>query len=461
MEHLKEKLKDSFDVKYREVATQAGKIDVVFIDTICDASFISEYVITPLVQKDITKASVKYMKEIIVANTVEYIETIDEAIMHVLSGDVVLCFDFADTMLYCESKSFQRRAVSLPETENAIKGSRESFNETLNDNISLLRKRIKNPKLNIETFVLGEQSLTTVALIYLKDTAPNYLVDYIKKSLKSMRKNFIIESNFIEESLKCKRTFFDTVGYSEKPEILASKLFEGRIAVMVDGTPSAIFAPYFFIESFHMAEDYSLNKYYTNLSRFIRSGSFITSLLLPGLFIALSTNHISLIPMDFVFRLATSRSGVPFPTIIEVLLMSNFFAISREAGLRLPPRIGPALSIVAGIILGDAAVGAGLASQATLIVVGISSLSALVNPQLYGPILVWSMLITILSAVLGLPGFYIGFCTFVAHICGLNTCGYPYVYPLGTLKRFKYKETIFRDDLDKISNSLLDRDEIK
>ncbi|MCH5138597.1 spore germination protein, partial [Clostridiaceae bacterium UIB06] len=270
-----------------------------------------------------------------------------------------------------------------------------------------------------------------------------------------------LDINYIEEELKCKKTLFDTIGYTEKPDIAASKLLEGRIAIIVDGTPFVLTAPYFFLENFQAADDYYLNRYYTNATRIIRLISFGLAILLPGFYVAIDAYHFALIPLVFIFRLAASRADVPFPLVLEVLIMSFFFQLLREAGIRLPQPIGQAMSIVGALILGDAAVGSGLASQSTVIVVALAAISSFLVPKLHSAIYIWVLIVILLSSLLGLMGFFSSIFILLAHAASLNSCGYPYLLPFATSNEFKYSDLVFRKDLKDISKNILYKDDNK
>lgn len=207
-----------------------------------------------------------------------------------------------------------------------------------------------------------------------------------------------------------------------------------------------------------MPDDYYVNKYYANSTRIIRMAAFIIAVLAPGLYVSFETYHVSLISTNFLFRLAVSRAGVPIPIVAEVLLMSFFFVLLREAGIRLARPIGQAMSIVGALILGDAAVGAGLASQSTIVVVAISSICSFLVPKVYSGIAFWTTVIIVLSAMLGLAGFILGVYVFVSHLASLNSCGYPYVYPVLDSSNKNFKDVIIRRDLDEISNSIFNNE---
>ncbi|SQB89706.1 spore germination protein KA [Clostridium tetanomorphum] len=334
---IKEKLDKSMDVKYREVMTTSGLIHIVFIDNLCDSKFISDYIISPITINRNSIFNIENIKEqILEANSIGYVKDFNDAIIHILSGDVLIILETSNEVIYCEAKGFSKRAITSSVTEDVVKGPREAFNETFVDNIALIRRRIKNSQLKFENFYIGKKSNTVVVITYIKDVASDKLVEKIRNKLNGIDIDFAIGSNYIEEQFKEKQTFFDTVGYTEKPDIFCSKILEGRVGVIIDGTPVAVTMPHFFIENFQMPDDYYLNKYYTNFTRVLREVCFLISTLLPGLYIAITTYHFSLIPSVFVFRLAVSRAGVPFPTVVELYLMMFFFQILREAGIRLP-----------------------------------------------------------------------------------------------------------------------------
>lgn len=462
LEYINSHLKGNVDLKNRQINCNLGTIHLFYIDNLCDAKLISQFIITPFVTNENIQPDINTIKrDVLFSSSVENIKSKEEAIIHVLSGDVVIIFDFVSEVIYCEAKGFNKRSISTPVTEQVIKGPREGFNESIVDNVSLIRRRIKNPDLTIESLSIGEKSNTAVMIAYIKGSAPKNLINYVKERVNSIKVDFILDTNYIEEELKCEGTLFDTIGYTEKPDIAASKLLEGRIAVLVDGTPFALTAPYFFLENFQMADDYYLNRHYTNTTRVIRLVAFILAVLLPGFYIALDAYHFPLIPLVFIFRLAASRADVPFPLVLEVFVMAFFFQLLREAGLRLPQPIGQAMSIVGALILGDAAVGSGLASQSTVIVVALSAISSFLIPKLNSAIYLWVLIVIFLSSLLGLMGFFASIFILLAHIGSLNSCGYPYLMPFTTTNDFKYKDIIFRKKLKNMSKNILYKDDKK
>ncbi|SHJ16753.1 spore germination protein [Lutispora thermophila] len=458
---IRQKLKSNYSIRYRNIAIDEGTVEIIYDETLCDVKFISEYVIMPILNKNKTITNSKMVgKEIITSASVGYIQSDDEAIFHILSGDAILIFDFLSKAIYCSAPGFHRRSLDTPPTDTIIRGPREGFNEVLQDNISAVKRRIKDPNLRFESMEIGKKSKTHAVLAYIEGNAPEKLVNLARNKINEITADYIFYIRAIEEELYMNKTTFATIGYTERPDVVASRLAEGRIAVFLDGTPVVLTMPYFFVENFHVTDDYTMDKYTAALGIILRWGAFLASVLLPGLYIALFAYHFNLVPFIFIFHMAASRAGVPFPLIVETVLMLTFFQLLREGGIRLPQPIGPTLSIVGALILGDAAVNSGLTSHITVLIVAVTSIASFLTPKISISVFYWDLIILIFSGLMGLPGFYMGFVLFVSRIASLTSCGYPYLYPLGTLKTFKYNDVIFRSDISEISQYVFAEDDV-
>lgn len=463
---IRELLTNNFDVRYREIECEKGIIYVIYVINLCDQRYISEFIISPIIRNlDKCDDFEKVRKQVIEATQAVELTSVEEVAEKILSGHVIVLFSFLNRALYSEAKGFVKRAIDIPITETVIKGPREGFTENLMDNLSAIRRRIVNSSLKVEQITVGSESKTVVAMLYIEGVTPQALIDYVRSTIdkvdKNTRSGYVFNSNAIEEALTSKSSPFDTIGYTEKTDIAASKLSEGRVIVITNGTPFIITAPYFFIENFQSSDDYSLNKYMGNMGRILRWVSFIIATLVPGMYLALVTYHFRLVPTTYVFRMAIYRASVPVPTVVELIYMTFFFQIIREAGVRLPQPIGPTLSIVGALILGDAAVQSGLSSQVTVVVVAFNSVTSYLLPKMHAGIFIWNLIMITFSGFLGLPGFFMGFIVFVAHLSNLTSCGYPYLYPLGTLTRFKYKDVLLRGSLNRISYKIFIKDDAK
>lgn len=460
LEFIKKALKNSFDVKYREIDSVIGDATIIFADVLCSTAFISDYIIKPLIEKNEReiKTEEDILSKVLNINIVGFAKDIDDAIFHIISGDAIIIFNELEKIIYCETKSFVKRSVNIPVTEAVIKGPREGFTEAFVDNVALIRRRIKNKDLKFESIFSGEKSNTVICMAYIDKVAPPEVIDYVRNKIKNMKYEFILDTNYIETELRAKKTIFDTVGYTEKADELSAKILEGRVAVIVDGTPFVITVPYFFLENFQNPDDYYMNRYFVMFTRGLRWIAFFIAMFLPGIYVAFAAYHLSMVPSMFVFRLAVSRAGVPFPIVVEVLIMMLFFQLIKEAGLRLPQPIGSAMSIVSALILGDSAVGAGLASRITILIVAMSTLSYFLIPKIYNAISIWSLGIVITASLLGFPGFFFTVLILVAHLADLESVGYPYLFPLGTAKEYKMRDCILRGPLKKISKGLAEEE---
>ena len=461
LEMVRKRLGNIHDVHYKEYQCGNQSFTIIYIESIINTEIMSEYIIKPLLsyKEDFNSAEI-ILNDIILLSSAAIADKLDDALIQVLNGDVLIFFSDFSEVISCEVKGFNFRSIEKSETETVIKGPREGFVESLQINIASIRRRIKTPDLKIESFSVGKYSKTKVAMLYLEGSTPTELVDYIKKNLKEIDKqDFVFYSNTLEEKLKAKWTPFDTIGYTEKPDIAATKIAEGKIVVIFDGTPFSISAPYFFIENFMATDDYTMNIFVGNIGRALRLAAFAMATLLPGFYLALVTHHFRLIPSIFLFKLAILRAGVPVPTVVELLFMLFLFQTIREAAVRLPQPLGSTLSIVGALILGDAAVRSGLASQMTVVVVGITSISSYLIPKVYTAVFTWNIILVFFSASLGLPGFYTGFVLLVAHLANLDSCGYPYLFPFGTRESFKFKDFTYRGHLSKITNSMFKKED--
>jgi spore germination protein KA len=459
IDEIKKKLVNNYDIKYRDINTSSGCIHVIFCKTMSDRAFISMHITKPLMEnKELCTNAQSIKDNVITSAAIDDITSVEQAIGQIISGSVVIILGNSNEALFCETKGFNTRSSEVPPTESVIKGPREGFTENLDDCIAHMRRRIRNSELKLEYISIGTKSKTPVVMVYIQNIAPEKLVNHVREKLIKIQVESINYINTIEEALKNKGTPFDTIGYSEKPDIVALKVDEGRVVVMMNGSPFALIAPYFFLENFHTADDYTLNKSVSFLGRFLRWFGFLSAMLLPGLYIALFSYHFKLVPYVFVFGMARSRVTVPFPLAVEALIMIIFFQILREAGVRLPQQIGPSLSIVGALILGDAAVKSGIASQVTVLIIAITSITTFLIPGLFIATFMWSITIITFSALLGLPGFFTSFILFCAHMSSLTTCGYPYMYPAGTLKVFKYKDIYVRGDSEEINQSIFKKD---
>ncbi|MEB2274034.1 spore germination protein [Bacillus sp. ILBB4] len=380
-------------------------------------------------------------------------KTLDDALLHILSGDTVLCLEGYQTCIVASTRGWRDRAVSEPQSQTVVRGPRDSFTETLRTNTALIRRRIKSPKLWIESQQIGEFTKTDIALVYIDGIADEQVIQEVKERLSKIDIDGILESGYIEELIQDEDyTPFPTMHNTERPDSVAAGLLEGRIAILVDGTPFVLMVPALFIQFFQAAEDYYQRADISTLIRLMRYMAFFLALLTPSAYIALTTFHQEMLPFALLISIAAQREGVPFPAIIEAFIMEITFEILREAGVRLPRAVGSAISIVGALVLGEAAVQAGLVSPAMVIVVSITAISNFVSP-VYDMAIAVRMLrfiLMVLAATFGLFGIILGLILMILHLCSLRSFGVPYMTPMAPFVKRDQKDVLIRRSIKKM-----------
>lgn len=371
----------------------------------------------------------------------------DELMESLLYGHSILLIEGCRTALTIGTKDVQARSVEEPNVQSVIRGPREGFVEVLSKNTAMLRRKINNPNLWIETMKIGHETKTTVALVHMNGIADDSILDEVRRKLSGIRTDSVLESNYIEEYLQHEKySPFPTVFNTERPDVVSAALLEGRVAVMVDGTPFALVVPAVFTQFFQSSEDYYQRTDFATLIRLLRFLCFLLATLTPATYIAISTFHQEMLPTTLLYNLASQREGVPFPAFVEAILMEITFEILREASIRMPKSIGQAISIVGTLVVGQAAVEAGLVSAAMVIVVSITAISNFVLPAFNMGISVrivrFSLMI--LAATFGLFGIFLGIIAAVLHLCSLKSVGVPYMSPLAPFHFQEQEDTLIR-----------------
>ncbi|MGZ4111095.1 MAG: spore germination protein [Tumebacillaceae bacterium] len=364
----------------------------------------------------------------------------------ILSGATMLLIDGLPEAFAVGTIGSEHRAVSEPTTQTVIRGPQEAFNEVMRTNVSLVRRRLKNPNLWLETRQVGRMTQTDVGLMYIKGLAKESLIQEAKHRLDQISIDSILESGYIEELIQDKGfTIFPTLINSERPDAVAAALLEGRIAIFVDGTPYVLIAPALFTQFFQSPEDYYMRGAF-GLLRILRFIAFFLTLFAPSLYIAITTYHQEMLPTTLLIGLAAQREGIPFPAFIEALVMEITFEILREGGVRMPRAVGTSLSIVGALVLGEAAVQAGLVSPAMVIVVSITAISSFLFPSFEIGVSVRMLRFVLmgLAASYGLFGIFVGGLALVLHLCSLKSFGVPYMTPFAPFIRSDQKDNLIR-----------------
>lgn len=371
----------------------------------------------------------------------------EDLIKNLLNGRTIILLDGLNQAVGCNTCGGKMRAVTEASTQVAIRGAKESFTEMLITNVSLVRRKIHNPNLWMEMHEVGSVSRTDVAIMYMHGIADEQSVQAVRDKIKGIDIASILESGQVEQLIEDHSyTPFPTVFNTERPDSVASNLMEGRIAIIVDGTPFVLIAPTHFFMFFHAVEDHYQRFDVSTLVRLLRYICLIVSLFGPAIFVAALTFHQEMIPTPLLINLASQREGVPFPAFVEAFLMEGTFEIIREAGIRLPTPIGQTVSIIGGLVLGQAAVQAGIVSPAMVIVVSITGISSFTTPAFNMALSVRLLrfVIMFIAAFMGLYGITIASFILVAHLCSLKSLGFPYMAPLAPFSLEGQKDAIIR-----------------
>jgi len=429
---------------------------IVYIDGLIDKELVNENVLKPLMRINLLDNSelppsidIDYVKDaMLFVGDIEAQSAFDEVIGKILSGDTAFLMDGSDKAMLISLKGWKMRGIDEPQTESVVRGPREGFTETLRINTSMIRRKIKNTDLKFETVKIGQRTKTDVCIVYIKGLAKSELIEEIRQRLGRIKTDAILESGYIEQYIEdAPFSIFSTVANSEKPDKVAAKLLEGRAAILVDGSPFVLTVPMVFLESFQSAEDYYSRPFFSSEIRILRFVAFFISILAPALYVAMSAFHQELIPTPLLLSMASAHEGIPFPAVAEAAIMLYFLEILREAGVRLPRPIGQAVSIVGALVIGQAAVSAGLIGAPMVIVIAITAVSSFTVPAQTDSESIIRIALLILAGFLGGFGIAIGLLVVLIHLASLRSFGTPYLMPLAPFSRSGMKDAFTRAPL--------------
>lgn len=435
-----------FKMKTPEHSTGA----VIYIDELVNKDINHHFILRPLMteeiydQTDIWKHVVHKMVE---AGEVKEVTGMKEVINGVLAGDTVFLLDGTTRALVIGTKGWATRSIGEPRAESVVRGPREGLSETSCFSIAMIRHRLKDPDLRIQTFVIGERTQTPVFLMYIEGLTDKQIVETARKRLEDIKIDGILETGYIEEFLQDQTwTPFPQIQNTERPDSVVAHLLEGKIAILVDGSPHALIAPAVFTQFYNSPEDYYERYLISSFLRLVRLVSFGIALLLPALYIAFVSFHPEMIPYQLSVAMAAGRASVPFPSIIEALLMEGSIEVLREASIRLPGPIGPTIGIVGGLVIGTSAVQAGLVSPAMVIVVGMTTISSYANPSYNAAISIRLLRfpLMIAASIFGLYGIMISLMLLLLHMVQIRSFGVPYMTPFAPLHLEALRDAIIR-----------------
>lgn len=441
LKKVKELFHNSSDLIQHEfftlIETEAA---VVYIDGLCNKNGMNDNIIKPLMENLVDADDIK--------NTIQTTESVtiynmDQAVVALTNGLVVLFHADLDFAISIDVIEFEKRTIEQSLAEQVIKGPKEAFVEDIKINKTLIRRIIKNRNLVFEDYIFGEQTNTHVSIVYIDDIVNPQVLDELKQKLANLKLEVILDIHYIEEEIiDSPYNLVSSCFNTEKPDVLSGKILEGRIGIICDGSPNIITIPKFFIESIMDAEDYYISPIYSSFLRSLRVMALFISVMLPGTYVALSTFHQEMIPTDLLITMANQRAGVPLSAFFEALFMILFFEFLKESGLRLPQPVGQTVTIVGGLVIGQASVEAGVVSAVMIIVVGASGICEFVNPSLREFIVLYRIVLLVLGGTLGLFGVTCGFCVMGFHLVSMKSFGVPFLYPIAPFELEGMKDFI-------------------
>lgn len=404
---------------------------LIYMDGMVNSAQQGETVIEALIECSLPQnapQNCEYIaKNILFANEVTKTDNLPDMLRAILYGDTVLIVNNCKCALTINTKGWRTRGIKEPDSERVLQGPREGFDEAAMLNLAMIRRKLLTPDLCIELTRVGRRTDTPVFICYLESLADPDTVKELKRRLAKIDIDGILDSNYIVENIRdCKNSLFKTTGATERPDIVAARLLEGRIALVVDGTPVVITLPYLFSENFQSDEDYYINFLLASLSRILRWVCFFATVSVPGVFVALITHHFDLLPTHFALTVARLRTGVPVSSVVECTALILAFEILKEAGLRMPQNLGHALSVVGGLVVGQAAVEAGIISAPMLIAVAFSAIAGLMIPRLMSAAFYMRLIIVIFCACFGLYGYVISVSLLAIRIFSIKSFGIDY-----------------------------------
>ncbi len=440
---------NSSDLNKRELKLCGHRFICLTLENMVHKQILNDMLLKRLVKEDLPKNKERcfllIQYGISTASEQKEITTFGEVYDLLASGFAVLLMEGIPRALAFGFQGFPSRTVQPPENEVMERASQEAFIDVLKLNVPLLRRRLKTPGFSVDVMEVGKQSKTQVAVCYLQGVASPKIVAQVKKRLKNVSIDTVLESGFLQPFLEANsRSLFPSVGASERPDTVCAKLTEGRVAILVDGSPFCLITPYLFSEHFQSMDDYTMNPIFASFIRILKYVSFFLAMMLPGFYVAIGEHNPEVFPSAIFFKVVDAEVTTPFSLLWEALIIHTIYEIMREAGLRLPKSIGHAVSIVGALVIGEAAVTAGLIGAPMIIVVAVTALASYVIPSLYYPTAVLRFAFIVVGGISGLFGVVLLFAAVLTEIASLNAMGVPVLAPISPFDPSAMRDTVIR-----------------
>lgn len=423
---------DNTFVTRRAVGHNGLSCAVFFFDGMVNSIAINQSVIRPIVCSDLSRASAETLCQTVLQINDSRVET-DSAKLFAsfLYGDTVVFTEGDARPVVVNTKGFSVRSASEPENERVLSGPREGFTECFMPNLALIRRRLNDRRLKFTFLRVGSRTNTVVCLCYLAGVCEQKLITHLRRKLEALDIDSVLDANYLAERIRDHRfSPFPTLGTTERPDVVAARLVEGRCAIVVDGSPVVLTAPFLFQECFQSNDDYYINFLQANLSRLLRAAGFLFTITFPAVYVALMLYHRELVPARLLFAVSAAQRGVPLPIGWETFLLLLVLEALKEAGARTPGAMGQTMSIVGGLVLGQAAVSARFAAAPTVIVVAIAGVTGLMVPKLQTAALWLRFALLAAAAAYGLYGVGFALALTLTWLCRMHSCSVPYLLNL-------------------------------
>ena len=413
------------DIKVREIKNRNKTIHVIFIETICNSDTINDFLLRSIINKKIK--NITDIKNNVPDAKIVSVDNEDSFYTLLFQGFTIISID--NKYIAFETKRTLDSGILESQNEKAVKGPKDAFTENYESNIGLIRKRIRSKDLVIKEFTLGTNSKTKVAIIYMENIAKEELVNKIIKKISNISIDYVPNNNYISELICEKNYIMPTTINTERPDMICFGLMNGKVSIITENTPQGILIPAFFEDYIHTIDDYYQNERNVSVTRTIRLIAFILSLIVPGLYLALTTFNQETLPISLLINFSIQREGVPFPSVVEAVLLWLVFEILKESDTRIPYVVGTSMSIVGAIVLGDAAATAGIISPIMIIIMAISSISTFLfnDNDMVNAIRIWKLIFILLSSFVGLYGLFIASLLFIVSLCTTKSYNFDYL----------------------------------
>ena len=427
------------------------KYCIVYCDGVVNFETINENIMKPLMLSDAAGGhpdghlADDLIENVVFVNEIKKTKEMKEIVESVTYGDTILFVEGSEEAVILNTKGFTTRSMDEPENEKILSGPREGFNESLLQNLSMVRRKVRTNELKMKFTTMGRITRTKACICYIDKIVNKNILKELYRRLELIDIDGVLDTNYITELIRDSMwSPFRTTGYTERPDVVVGKLLEGRIAIFLDGTPVVLTVPYLFIENFQSSEDYYLSFYYSSLSRFLRLTGFFLTIGVPALYVAIVAFQQQMLPTQLLISIASSRKSVPLPAAAEAFIMLAVFDILRETGIRMPSNIGQPLSIVGALVIGQAAVDAKLVAAPMIIVVALTGITGLLVPKMNAPVIYTRLFLLSMATCFGLFGFVLGLSAVLIHILNLHSFGIPQLTFRGALQFQEIKDTFIR-----------------